>query len=85
MGQSEIFLAFAVIAAVAFVGAIANRFNISGAIAFLIAGVIAGLIPIVPVVHIQPELVLMLLLPPLLYSAGVPLDRFCCIALSSVS
>ncbi|MDQ0323918.1 CPA1 family monovalent cation:H+ antiporter [Pararhizobium capsulatum DSM 1112] len=71
MDHSEIFLVFAVIGAVAFVGAIAKRFNISGAIAFLIAGVLAGLVPIVPVVHIEPELVLMLLLPPLLYSAGV--------------
>jgi NhaP-type Na+/H+ or K+/H+ antiporter len=71
MDHFEIFLAFAVIAAVAFVGAIAKRFNVSGAIAFLIAGVLIGLIPIVPVVQIDPELVLMLLLPPLLYSAGV--------------
>ncbi|MBY2919718.1 Na+/H+ antiporter [Rhizobium leguminosarum] len=71
MNRSEIFLVFAIIAAVAIVGALAKRFNISGAIAFVIAGVVIGLIPLVPVVHIEPELVLMLLLPPLLYSAGV--------------
>ena len=71
MNHSEVFLAFAVIAAVAFVGAIAKRFNISGAIAFVIAGVFIGLIPIVPIIHLEPETVLMLLLPPLLYSAGV--------------
>jgi len=71
MDHSEIFWAFAIIAAVALVGAIAKRFNISGAIAFVVAGVFIGLIPIVPVIRIEPELVLMLLLPPLLYSAGV--------------
>ncbi|WP_426232019.1 Na+/H+ antiporter [Pararhizobium sp. DWP3-4] len=71
MDHSGIFLAFALVGAVAFVGAIAKRFNISSVIAFVIAGVAIGLVPIVPVVHIEPEIVLMLLLPPLLYSAGV--------------
>src|SRR3954451_20509396 len=64
-------LLLAVVAAVAGVGA---RLEIPPAILLVIAGVILALIPGLPSVELAPELVLLLVLPPVIYSAAVSMS-----------
>lgn len=51
--------------------AIARRRNLSAPLALVLAGVVIGLLPGVPDVTLDPEVVLFVLLPPLLWSAGL--------------
>ena len=60
-----------VLAAVAFV---ATRLRIPSAILLVITGVALALIPGLPAVTISPDLVLLLVLPPLIYSAAVAMS-----------
>ena len=64
-------LLLAVIAAVAVVAA---RLEIPPAILLVIAGVILALIPGLPSVELAPELVLLLVLPTVIYSAAVAMS-----------
>src|SRR3954454_18095321 len=64
-------LLLAVVAAVAVVSA---RLEIPPAILLVIAGVILALIPGLPSVELAPELVLLLVLPPVIYSAAVSMS-----------
>ena len=64
-------LLLAVVAAVAVVAA---RLEIPPAILLVIAGVILALIPGLPSVELAPELVLLLVLPPVIYSAAVSMS-----------
>ena len=64
-------LLLAVVAAVAVVAA---RLEIPPAILLVIAGVILALIPGLPSVQLAPELVLLLVLPPVIYSAAVSMS-----------
>src|SRR5258705_12947018 len=57
-----------VVAAVAFA---ARRLKLPPAILLVIVGVVLALVPGLPRVELVPELVLLLVLPPLIYSAGV--------------
>jgi monovalent cation/hydrogen antiporter len=50
---------------------IARRFDISGPLALVVAGLLAGLIPGVHGIELEPDLVLFVILPPLLWSAGL--------------
>ena len=50
---------------------IARRYDVSGPLALVVAGLLAGLIPGVPAIQLQPDLVLFVILPPLLWSAGL--------------
>ena len=59
-------LAVLVVVAVA-----AQRLNTAPSILLVIAGVVLALIPGLPPTQLAPELVLLVLLPPLIYSAGV--------------
>ena len=68
--QTLIFL-LVVIAAVAFAEA---RLRIPAAILLVLVGVILGLIPGLPAVELAPELVLLLVLPPLIYSSAVAMS-----------
>src|ERR1041384_7498950 len=68
--QTLIFLLI-VIAAVAFAEA---RLRIPAAILLVLVGVILGLIPGLPAVELAPELVLLLVLPPLIYSSAVAMS-----------
>src|SRR5919205_211168 len=68
--QTLIFLLF-VIAAGAFAEA---RLRIPAAILLVLVGVILGLIPGLPAVELAPELVLLLVLPPLIYSSAVAMS-----------
>ncbi|BBZ26435.1 Na+/H+ antiporter [Mycolicibacterium madagascariense] len=50
---------------------IARRYDVSGPLALVVAGLLAGLIPGVDGIALQPDLVLFVILPPLLWSAGL--------------
>ncbi len=58
----------AVMTALAFV---AHRFGIPYPVLFVLGGLALGLTPGIPHISLAPDLVLLLFLPPLLYSAGV--------------
>jgi Na+/H+ antiporter len=66
-----ILLMMAVLAAVA-VGA--KRLHVAPSILLVVAGVGMALIPGLPKVQLAPELVLLVILPPLIYSAGVAMS-----------
>src|SRR6185437_12363368 len=64
-------LMLAVLAAVAVV---ANRLKVAPSILLVAAGIALALIPGLPAIKLDPELVLLLILPPLIYSAGVAMS-----------
>ncbi|HXD45565.1 MAG TPA: Na+/H+ antiporter [Pseudolabrys sp.] len=66
-----VLLMMAVLAAVAVA---ARRLNIAPSILLVVAGVGVALIPGLPAVSLAPELVLLVILPPLIYSAGVSMS-----------
>ena len=51
--------------------ALARRYKVSAPLVLVVAGLAIGLIPGVPTIELQPNLVLFVILPPLLWSAGV--------------
>ncbi|WP_449289780.1 Na+/H+ antiporter [Nocardia rhizosphaerae] len=51
--------------------ALARRFGVSEPLVLTVAGVAASYLPMVPQVHLEPEVVLLGLLPPLLYTAAL--------------
>lgn len=51
--------------------AVARRHDVSAPLALVVAGLLAGLIPGFKQIQLNPELVLYVLLPPLLWSAGL--------------
>src|SRR5215470_13902153 len=53
---------------------IARRLNTAPSIVLVIAGVVLALIPGLPPVELAPEVVLLIVLPPLIYSAGVSMS-----------
>lgn len=61
----------AVLVAAVLVAALARRFNLSAPLLLVAAGLMVGLIPGVPMIVLEPELVLFVILPPLLWSAGL--------------
>ncbi len=61
----------AVLAAVAVA---AKRLNIAPSILLVVAGIGMALVPGLPKVELAPEVVLLVLLPPLIYSAGVAMS-----------
>jgi monovalent cation/hydrogen antiporter len=68
----QIFLALlAVLAGTAF---LARRVNIAPAILLLLVGVALAFVPGAPSLELPPELVLLVVLPPLIYSAGVAMS-----------
>ncbi|MGB6176981.1 MAG: Na+/H+ antiporter [Methylocella sp.] len=64
-------LLLAVVAAVAVAAA---RLEIPGAILLVLTGVILALVPGLPTVELAPELVLLLVLPPVIYSSAVAMS-----------
>jgi monovalent cation/hydrogen antiporter len=66
----------AVLAGTAYV---ARRLHIAPAILLLLAGIACAFVPGVPALELQPELVLLVVLPPLIYSASVAMSwrEFC--------
>ena len=60
--------------AIAAVGVVAKRTNIPPAILLVLTGVLLALVPGLPAVRLAPELVLLLVLPPLIYSSAVAMS-----------
>ena len=59
------------LAVLVLVAVVAQRLNIAPSILLVVAGIGMALIPGLPPIELAPELVLLVLLPPLIYSAGV--------------
>ena len=53
---------------------VARRINVAPAILLLLAGIVLAFVPGMPTVELPPELVLLLVLPPLIYSASVAMS-----------
>src|ERR1035437_5151276 len=68
--QTLLFM-LAVLAAVAVV---AERLNVAPSILLVVAGVGIAFVPGLPKVQLAPEVVLLVILPPLIYSAGVAMS-----------
>lgn len=51
--------------------ALARRYNLSSPLTLVVAGLIVGLIPGIPQIMLDPHLVLFVILPPLLWTAGL--------------
>lgn len=53
---------------------LARRIDVAPAILLLLAGIVLALVPGVPPIELPPELVLLVVLPPLIYSASVAMS-----------
>ena len=62
------------LAVLVLVAVVAQRLNLAPSILLVIAGIALALIPGLPPIELAPELVLLVLLPPLIYSAGVAMS-----------
>ena len=62
------------LAALAGTALVARRINVAPAILLLLAGIALAFVPGMPPLELPPELVLLLVLPPLIYSAGVSMS-----------
>lgn len=68
MRSVEIVLALVVLATI--VAAFARRLRVPAPSLLVVAGVVAGLLPAVPVIRVSPDIVSLVVLPPLLFAAG---------------
>lgn len=68
--EIAIFLVAIAVTVLAFT-AVSERYDLPAPLVLVVVGVGAAYVPGVPVVHLEPEVVLLGLLPPLLYSAAV--------------
>src|ERR671933_2108177 len=70
MGQAEILIA-GLLVAVAGLSALARRLSVPYPIVLVIGGAVLGFVPGLPQVKLDPEVVLVVFLPPLLYGASI--------------
>jgi Na+/H+ antiporter len=70
----DIQILVSLLVAIAAVGVVAKRTNIPAAILLVLTGVLLALVPGLPAVRLAPELVLLLVLPPLIYSSAVAMS-----------
>jgi Na+/H+ antiporter len=70
----EIQILVLLLIAIAAVGVVAKRSKIPPAILLVLTGVVLALVPGLPAVRLAPELVLLLVLPPLIYSSAVAMS-----------
>ena len=71
---SSIQTVFLLLAIIASVAVLAQRLNVAPSIFLVIAGIGLAFIPGVPPIVLRPETVLLVFLPPLIYSAGVAMS-----------
>ena len=69
MGDLQIFLA-ALFVSAAGLNALANWVDVPYPITLVLGGLALGLIPGIPDIHLNPDLVLLVFLPPLLYQSA---------------
>jgi Na+/H+ antiporter len=74
VSELQIFIA-ALLVSVALLNSIANRLNVPFPIVLVIGGLLLALVPGIPNVEFDPDLVLVVFLPPLLYSAAFFADQ----------
>ena len=67
----DLSLTLAMFIAVALLSVVATRLRAAAPVFMLVAGVALSFVPGMPTVELDPDVVLLILLPPLLYSAGV--------------
>ncbi len=70
----ELLLSFALVAITGFAALAARRWNIPISIFLVMLGLAISFLPGMPRIELRPELVMSLLLPPLLYRAGVQMS-----------
>src|SRR5436309_9892532 len=70
MGQAEILIA-GLLVAVAGLSALARRLGVPYPIVLVVGGAVAGFVPGLPEVKLNPQVVLVVFLPPLLYGSAV--------------
>ena len=68
---SFLFIALAFLVLIALLSVLAHRLGVASSIAMLVCGIAISYVPGLPAVALDPDLVLLLFLPPLLYAAGV--------------
>ena len=71
--QTHLILVF-ILVTVAVVAIAANRTRIPAAILLVLVGLVLSVTPGLPPVELSPQLVLLLVVPPLIYSAGVAMS-----------
>jgi CPA1 family monovalent cation:H+ antiporter len=71
-GKFQIFLIL--LAVLAGTALLARRINVAPAILLLLSGVVLAFVPGMPTLELPPELVLLVVLPPLIYSASVAMS-----------
>lgn len=71
-GKFQIFLIL--LAVLAGAALLARRINVAPAILLLLSGIALAFVPGMPSLELPPELVLLLVLPPLIYSASVAMS-----------
>jgi NhaP-type Na+/H+ or K+/H+ antiporter len=67
-GHLELWL-LGLLAAVAALVMLSNRLGVPYPVFLVLGGLVLGLVPIVPEMKLAPDLILLIFLPPLLYSA----------------
>jgi Na+/H+ antiporter len=70
MGHSELLVA-GLLVAVAGLSALAGRLSVPYPIVLVVGGAMLGFVPGLPEVHLDPEVVLLVFLPPLLYGTSI--------------
>src|SRR4051812_15259619 len=73
VGQAEILIT-GLLVAVAGLSALARRLGIPYPIVLVIGGAVLGFVPGLPEVNLDPEVVLVVFLPPLLYGSSIYAD-----------
>jgi monovalent cation/hydrogen antiporter len=68
---SDLQIALGLVAAVVVVSGVAHRLRLPVPIVLVVAGLVLGVLPGFPRVQLEPEIVLLLILPPLLYAAAL--------------
>ena len=66
----------ALVAVVCAVSALGHKINVSVPLLLVLAGVVGSFLPFVPTIELNPEVVLVGLLPPLLYAAALQTSLF---------
>jgi monovalent cation/hydrogen antiporter len=74
MDHSVLWLVLVLCAVVTALSVAARRLRVASPILMLVAGAVLAFVPGIPTVSLDPDLVLLLLLPPLLYSSGVSMS-----------
>jgi CPA1 family monovalent cation:H+ antiporter len=72
--ESKFQIFLILLAVMAGTAVLARRLNAAPAILLMIAGIALAFVPGMPAIQLPPELVLLMVLPPLIYSAGVAMS-----------